>query len=70
LQVIFSGRHSKEELFRLVSTDERYNSVKANILNTETLVIDEVSMVSARIMTLVEYLFRMIRGKDQHFGGM
>lgn len=67
---ISTGRSSKEELCRLVSSDERYSSVKENILRTDALVIDEVSMVSARILTHVEYLFRKIRGNEEHFGGM
>ena len=67
---LLTGRSSKEELLRLVSTDERYNSTRENILTTNILVIDEVSMVSRRILTHVEYLFRKLRGNDHHFGGM
>ena len=44
---LLTGRSSKEELLRLVSTDER----RENILTTNILVIDEVSMVSRRILT-------------------
>ncbi|CAG2187271.1 unnamed protein product [Mytilus edulis] len=43
------GRHLNEEIIHFVKTDERFTVAKHNIETVETLIIDESSMISAKI---------------------
>ncbi|XP_061167824.1 uncharacterized protein LOC133176769 [Saccostrea echinata] len=67
---IEDGRHVTEELIHLVLTDERFVKVKNNIEITDLLVIDEISMISAKTFNQLEMLCRNIRNNDRYFGGM
>ena len=67
---IEDGRHVTEELIHLVQTDERFVKVKNNIEITDLLVIDEISMISAKTFNQLEILCRNIRNNDIYFGGM
>lgn len=64
------GRHGNEHLLHLISSDERFFETKRRIMETEVLIIDEVSMVSKKILESVEYLCRKLRGGDNCFGGI
>ena len=52
------GRHQDAESLHLIQTDERFQRAKNNILQTETLFIDEVSMLSARLLRQIECVQR------------
>ena len=63
------GRHQNDTLLNLLKTDERYSDTKSRIMNTDVLVVDEISMVSRKIFETVEYLCRKLR-EDVCFGGI
>ena len=44
------GRHEQKDLVHLVNTDERFMETKLKILNTDVLIVDEVSMVSKKVI--------------------
>ncbi|KAK3100053.1 hypothetical protein FSP39_013962 [Pinctada imbricata] len=64
------GRHSNDELIHLLRTDERLEKPNENIKNTDVLIIDEASMLSAKTLSQVEVACRQIRENDRYFGGM
>ena len=39
-------------------------------MNTDVLLIDEISMISARLFEQLEYVARKVRGKEKPFGGI
>jgi ATP-dependent exoDNAse (exonuclease V) alpha subunit len=47
---IEDGRHLDEELIHLVKTDERFLSAKNNIETVQTLIVDEISMIGAKVL--------------------
>ena len=51
------GRHTTDELTRLVMDDERFEERRAVTRNTDVLVLDEVSMISTRIIGQLHSLF-------------
>jgi len=64
------GRYSNEQLLHLISTDEKYEKVKESILKVDYLFIDEISMISSKTLSQVEFLCRSLRDKILHFGGV
>ncbi|KAK3088726.1 hypothetical protein FSP39_023054 [Pinctada imbricata] len=64
------GRHQNNQLLYLIQTDERFLTAKSNILNTDVLIIDEVSMLSSKVLKQIEYVCRGVRKKEKYFGGM
>ena len=64
------GRYSDDELLNLIKTDERYIKTKINISTADVLIIDEVSMVSAKLFRQVELVCREVRCKETHFGSL
>ncbi|CAC5394982.1 PIF1 [Mytilus coruscus] len=67
---IENGRHMNEHLLQLVVTVERFISVKKNFLNVDVLFIDEISMISSKVLCQVEFLIRNVRTSTQYFGGV
>lgn len=57
---IEDGKHVTEELAHLVLTDERFLKVKQNIQVTELVIIDEISMISAKTFNQLEILCEML----------
>lgn len=64
------GRYSVDQLIQKVCDDDNFNAVKARILETETVFIDEVSMLSLKLFTDIDALCRAVRNNDTPFGGM
>ena len=58
---LHDGRYQNSELLHLILTDEHFGDVKGRILNTDVLVIDEISMVSNRTLSQVEFICRKVR---------
>ena len=67
---ILDGRYGNEELVNLMFGSEMYENNRSNIINTDTLIIDEISMISSKTFTQLEYIFRKIRQNDKLFGGI
>lgn len=64
------GRYHVTQLIQKVCDDDNYNEVKAKIIDTEVLFIDEVSMLSLKNFTNIDALCRAVRNNDIPFGGM
>ena len=64
------GRYENEEIVKLVLESESFERERMNIINTETLIIDEISMISCKTFSQLEFLFRNVRKIDKLFGGM
>lgn len=61
------GKGSLSEIVQMVAKNRR---VVKEWRRIKTLILDEVSMLSEKLFTALEYLARMIRGSDQPFGGI
>ncbi len=55
---IGDGRYLNEEthVVHLIKTDERFNNVKDNVQSTNTLIIDEISMISSKVIGQVQFI--------------
>jgi ATP-dependent DNA helicase PIF1 len=67
---IMDGRYSHQTLGELLDSDDRFAGARKRILKAECLVIDEISMLSARTFDMVEFVCRHVKENDQMFGGM
>ncbi|XP_062604432.1 uncharacterized protein LOC134266215 [Saccostrea cucullata] len=67
---IQDGRFSKEKYTELFLHDDVYSESRRRIEKTSVLVIDEISMISARTFDLVEHVCRLVKGNNHVFGGM
>ncbi|XP_033729325.1 ATP-dependent DNA helicase pif1-like [Pecten maximus] len=65
---IEDGRHLNEEIAHLVKTDERFMKAKQNIETVDVLIIDEVSMVSAKVLNQVQFLCEYVRNSKEVIG--
>lgn len=67
------GRFSLEQLTYLFSgdaSDKYYQDRAAKICGANTLVIDEISMISEKILHQVEHVCRIVRDQDLCMGGL
>ena len=67
---IGDGRYGNDELVRKLETDEHFSKYKENISKCDTLIVDEISMLSAKLFTQLEYICRKCRNNDKYFGGI
>ena len=66
----WDGQYSNGELLHLISNDERYEKVKKSIKECEFLFIDEISMISTKILGQVEFLCKSLKIQNCFFGGI
>jgi hypothetical protein len=64
------GRHDNTDLYHLIMTDERYNKIKGGIQDAEYFSIDEVLMISGKVLNQVEFIYRKVRGNTTYFGNL
>lgn len=64
------GRHTDVDLYHLVQNDERFRKTKENIQKTNNLIIDEVSMVSSKMLRQVELVCRLAKNCQTYFGSI
>lgn len=67
---ILDGRYGNEELSRLLIENDRFERQRGNILNTDTIIIDEISMISCKIFSQLDFIFRSVRQSEKTFGGI
>ncbi|CAC5417224.1 PIF1 [Mytilus coruscus] len=67
---IKDGRFSNQELEDKLNKNENYIQYKQNILSTDCLIIDEISMISKKIFEQIESICRKILKNDKLFGGI
>lgn len=66
----FKTDDSVDQLIQKVCEDDNCNAVKAKILETEAVFIDELSMLSLKLFTDIDALCRAVRNNDTPCGGM
>ncbi|KAK3103655.1 hypothetical protein FSP39_020791 [Pinctada imbricata] len=64
------GRHQNEELVDLLMHSEYYDGYRINICTVQALIIDEISMLSCKLLHQIEHIFRRIRRVEKPFGGV
>lgn len=67
---ILDGRYDNEKLVELLDSDDRFAAAKARIHATDCIIIDEISMLSAKIFNMVEFVCRHVKKSTQVFGGI
>lgn len=64
------GRYETKDLLQKIQHDEGYNEVLQRILSANTLIIDEIGMLSARLFTQVSDICKGVRHSEKPFGGI
>ena len=59
-----------KRLVHLIKTDERFNDVKDNVQSTNTLIIDEISMISSQVLGQVQFICQKVRSSSVIFGNL
>lgn len=67
---IGDGRFSPEKLYKKLLYDESYYEKRQAIINTDVLIVDEISMLSMKIFDTLEYVCRKLRNKNTYFGSL
>jgi ATP-dependent DNA helicase PIF1 len=67
---INDGRHNSERLVELVRCDEYFSTARNRIQVTDLLIIDEISMLSAKLLDTLDFLCRQIIDSSPPFGGL
>ena len=64
------GRYTKTQLLELFRSDITFEAAASRISEAGVLVIDEISMISAKIWTQLEYICRHVRHNFSLFGSL
>ena len=67
---LLDGRFSNEELSDMLLHDDDRRDTHDSILNTDVIVIDEVSMLSQRTLEQLNFVCQKIHKNNKPFGGM
>jgi ATP-dependent DNA helicase PIF1 len=67
---IGDDRYLNEEIVHLIKTNERFNDAKDNVQSTNTLIIDEISMISSKVLRQVEFICQKVRSSSLLFGNL
>ena len=67
---IGDGRFSDKALLDKLEKNEHYKVYKANITNTQCLIIDEISILSRKLFEQLEFICRNILNSSYIFGGL
>ena len=67
---VLDGRHDTRQLVDKLTNDPGQAATKDRIMNTDTLICDEISMLSAKMFQQIEAVLRLVRGKNEAFGGI
>jgi len=67
---IKDGRFQDREIIDLIQYSDEYFQHKNNILTVDVMLIDEVSMISMKIICQIDSIFRAIRESQMPFGGV
>lgn len=50
------GRYENDELVDLLMSDENFSDTKENIFSVDTIIIDEISMLSLKLLEQIHYV--------------
>ena len=64
------GRYENDELLNLIVHNENFVDIKNNIKSMDTLIIDEISMLSSTLLEQIQYIFESVRCSACPFGGV
>jgi KaiC/GvpD/RAD55 family RecA-like ATPase len=64
------GKYENDELLNLIVHDENFVDIKNNIKSMDTLIIDEISMLSSKRLEQIQYIFESVRCSACPFGGV
>ena len=67
---IGDGRFSNDVLIDKLENNDIYSKYKENIINTQCLIIDEISMLSMKLFNEIEFICRKILKSSLIFGGL
>ncbi|PIK42460.1 hypothetical protein BSL78_20689 [Apostichopus japonicus] len=67
---ISDGRYTDDEIIHKIRNNIDYKRIRDGIISTDTLIIDEVSMISRNVFLQIEVISRRVREKSLPFGGM
>ena len=62
------GRYTNTQLLELLRTDVQFKAAATRISQADVLVIDEISMISCKVWSQLEFVCRKIRQNDFVFG--
>ncbi|OOY36391.1 hypothetical protein BOV89_12855 [Solemya velum gill symbiont] len=54
-----------KKLIHLIRTDERFLKVKENIEKTDVLIVDEVSMISSKVLSQVQFICKQMTNPSE-----
>jgi ATP-dependent DNA helicase PIF1 len=64
------NRYTNQHLLELLQNDISLKSSRDRILTVDTLIIDEISMISAKVFDQLEFVCRCLRQNNKLFGGI
>lgn len=67
---IMDGRFTHNKLEEFLNNDDRFAEAKKKIQQTQCLIIDEISMLSAKVFNMVEFVYRHVKKTDTVYGGI
>ncbi|OOY81817.1 hypothetical protein BOW13_12785 [Solemya velum gill symbiont] len=59
------GNHLNEKLIHLIRTDQNILRVKENIEKTDVLMADEVSMISSKVLSQVQFICKQMTNPSE-----
>ena len=66
---LYDGRYDILTLKNLVVEDDKYAHVRKNVSETDCIIIDEISMLSAKLFEQLEMVCSVVSGNNKVFGG-
>lgn len=67
---IMDGRFTHNKLEEFLNNDDKFAEAKKRIQQTQSLIVDEISMLSAKVFNMVEFVCRHVKKTDTVFGGI
>lgn len=67
---IVFNKATEDSIQRIIKRISKKSRDKKKIVNTQLLIIDEISMLGGTYLEVMDYIFKSIRGSKEPFGGM
>ena len=67
---IQDGRFTNEQIVKKIQSNEWFSAARDRILKDDVLIIDEISMLSEKLLDQIECIYRHIRDQNKIFGGI